>query len=493
MVAELVSGLPGRLLLEVTAEVVVLAIHAAVMVAILRSERRQPSATLAWLLAVALLPFVGVGLYLLIGQTRSRRIRKRSRRLVRRLSAVLASCPVRGHPPGEGDPEPRTEAALRLGERLTHQPATQGNAVEILAGAAATYRSMLAAIAAARKQIHVEFYIIQPDATGAALRDRLATRAREGIEVRVVYDAIGSSRLDDAFWAPLTAAGGKHAVFHPVMPWTRVLRRRDRVDFRNHRKLVVVDGAVGFAGGINIGREYLGLDPTFGDWRDTHLRIEGPAVLELQQVFSMDWMSAAGEDPLPSWFPEPLSAADPGALVQVVDSGPDTPLSPVEQITLHAVGSAQRRAWLTTPYFVPSPAISAALVNASLRGVDVRLLVPAHPDHLVVSLASRSYFRELLEAGARVYLYSRGFLHAKTMVVDSWMGTIGSTNMDMRSFRLNFELNAFVYDRSFTDELAGQFLLDLEHAREYTMDDHRERPQALRFAHQVARLLSPLL
>ena len=256
---------------------------------------------------------------------------------------------------------------------------------------------------------------------------------------------------------------------------------------------MIVDGRVGFTGGINVGREYLGLDPEIGHWRDTHLRIEGPAVLSLQEVFALDWLSAADhEEAIESWFPEPELYED-GCLVEIVDSGPDTEWAPVEQIYLHAIAHARTRVWLATPYFVPSAPLEALLFNAAMRGIDVRILLPERADSLLVNFASRSYFSQLLSGGVRIFLYERGFMHAKTMVVDEWMGTVGSANMDVRSFQLNFELNAFVFDPRFCKELARQFLLDLSHAREHTSEDEQRIHFGKRVLQQTSRLFSPLL
>lgn len=474
---------------------VVLLLHLGLILVIVSAERRQPSATLAWLLTVIFLPGIGVVLYLLIGETHSRRQVRRARTDTARIQALISTHGLdeRIAQAAGGGIDPRTEGLLRLGRRVSGAPATEGNRVEPLFNAAATYRSMIEAVERARHHIHVLFYIIQPDATGAALRDRLVQRARSGIEVRVLYDAVGSLATKDRFWDPLRAAGGEVAVFNPVFRPLSRLRRRDRIDFRNHRKIFVVDGRIGFTGGVNVGREYLGLDPEMGHWRDTHMRIEGPAVLSLQEVFARDWLSATdGATTLDEsgWFPEP--AAPPGdCLVQIIDSGPDSEWAPVAQSYTQALAGARQRAWLTTPYFIPSPSIEEALVTAALRGADVRLLLPERADSLVVSLASRSYYRPLLEAGVRIFHYRRGFVHAKTMVVDSWVGTIGSANLDMRSFRLNFELNAFVFARSFTDALADQYLIDLRGAREITLQTAVDFPRRLMY--QSARLLSPLL
>lgn len=487
-----------------------IALHAAVVVSILMGQRRQPTATLAWLLTVTLIPFAGALLYVIIGRTRTARFVRRTRRAAELLRAVFEERGSRSWQPDSDAPDldERTSDMLALGERLGSVRASLGNRVEMLVNGPAFYRSLYESVSEAERQIHVQFYIIQPDETGTSLRDRLTEAAGRGIEVRVLYDAVGSSSLDDAFWQPLVDAGGTVFAFNPVSIFTSAFRRRDRIDFRNHRKLVVVDGRIGFAGGINIGREYLGLDPEIGHWRDTHLRLEGPAVLSLQEVFALDWRIGCDEKAaFGSWFVTPV-VTDEGALVQIVDSGPDSEWSPVEQIYFQAIASARERVWLTTPYFVPSPAIEAALVAASMRGLDVRLLVPMKADSLVIDLASRSYFGHLLHAGVRVFLYEgfrrrrfargrnserKGFLHAKTMVVDSWMGTIGSANMDMRSFRLNFELNAFVYDRSLCDQMARQFELDLAQASEYTLESAAKTSYPSRLAQQSARLMSPLL
>jgi cardiolipin synthase len=470
-------------------------IHGAVIVSILIGQKRQPTATLAWILTVTLIPFAGIFLYLLIGRTKTRRILRRTRKAARALAPVVERHGMRAWHPLDGlsREERRTCDLIILGERLTAARTSRLNEVTPLDSAAATYRAMLEAIDAAQHHVHILFYIIQPDQTGQILRDRLVHCATRGVSVKVIVDAVGSARLPDSFWTPLVDAGGRVAAFNPVSIFTSELRRRDRVDFRNHRKLVIVDGRVAFTGGINIGREYLGLDPEIGHWRDTHLKIAGPAVLSLQEVFALDWLSAAGHDrSIESWFPEPELHED-GCLVEIVDSGPDTEWAPVEQIYLHAIAQARQRVWLATPYFVPSAPLDAMLFNAAMRGIDVRILLPERADSLLVNLASRSYFSQLLGGGVRIFLYERGFMHAKTMVIDEWMGTVGSANMDVRSFQLNFELNAFVFDPRFCRELARQFQIDLGHAREHTSEDESRLGLGQRILQQISRLFSPLL
>jgi len=321
----------------------------------------------------------------------------------------------------------------------------------------------------------------------------LVDKAKAGVEVRVLCDGLGSMRLPDDFWAELVSAGGKAAVFAPVKI-APMLRRRDHVNFRNHRKIVIVDGIIGLTGGINIGREYLGLDPEVGEWRDTHVRIEGPAVLGMQQTFIEDWLHTTDEL-LDSgrYFPEPSSVAPGAATVQVIGSGPDRPWAIIHQLHFLAVVYSQKRVWLTTPYFVPDRVLQTALITAALRGVDVRLLLPKKSDSRLVDWASRFYFAELLEAGVRIYEYGAGFLHAKTMVVDSWLATIGSSNMDIRSFSLNYEINAFAYDETAAMALVDQFRSDLLLAKEVAPGWSEGLSYPRRLLHAFAGLLSPLL
>lgn len=456
-------------------------------------ERRAPAATLAWVLAVALVPVLGAVLYLFFRVRAAKRNIKTWEAVSNRLDEVLADQRIGDGSDVFDDCDERTRQLLRLGNRLATTPATGGNYSDILVNARATYDAMFEAIERARHHVHVEFYIIQPDPSGEALRERLVERARAGVEVRVLADAVGSIALPSEFWDPLIEAGGKAAFFSPVNPLYR-LRRRDRIDFRNHRKIVVCDGYEGFTGGINVGKEYLGMNPDLGHWRDTHIRLDGPAVLGLQRTFAEDWLQATDETlGDPCYFPAPKLPVPGADIVQIIDSGPDRARSPIRHVYFQAITSARDRVWVTSPYFVPDTVIEEALITAALRGVDVRLLLPNKSDAWLVGLASRAFYPNLLEAGIRIYEYDRGFIHAKTLVVDDWVGTVGSANMDIRSFRLNYELNAFVYGATFCDELADQFLVDIGHAREITLASQRELGYFQRLGRSFASLLSPLL
>jgi cardiolipin synthase len=458
-------------------------------------ERRQPAATLAWIFAVLFLPLLGVLLYFWLGMKRVVIHSRRSSEAADKVQGAIAAYQLTGYRTGAGGLGygPHVATLVRLGEALVG-PATRGNRCRLLINGAATYRAIIQAIQAAEDHLHLESYIIQPDDTGTKLRDRLTARAQEGIRVRVLYDAVGSAGLPRDFWAPLLEAGGQALAWSPVGPWNR-LRSRDRIDFRNHRKNIIVDGKVGFTGGINVGREYLGLDPEIGHWRDTHVRIEGPAVHSLQRIFAEDWFREAGELLGEArYFPQPTEAPPAEeAIVQILDSGPNRSWAPIHRVYNQAIALATERVWITSPYFVPDAVIEEALTTAALRGVDVRLLLPAKSDVALVSIASRAYYGQLLDAGVRIFEYARGFVHAKTLVVDDWLATVGSANMDIRSFHLNYELNALVLGRDFNVEVRQSFLDDLSFAREIERSAVASESYPKRIVQAVARLLSPLL
>lgn len=457
-------------------------------------ERRQPAATLAWIFSVLFMPIVGVFLYLMFGLRRTIKRSRKADQLARHTAQVFRRYAVASHRDAPEAIAARVESLVALGMRVEHAPASSGNAVAVLRNAAATYRAMLEALRDARDHIHVLFYIIQPDETGRTLRAALIEKAREGVKVRVLCDAIGSARLPRGFWEPLREVGGTAELFSPVRFFRPRVRQRDHINFRNHRKIVVVDGRVGLTGGINIGREYLGLDPAVGKWRDSHLRIEGPAVVGLQQTFIEDWLATTGELlDAPRYFPPPTEPLPGEHVVQIIASGPDRQWSLIHRLNALAIAHARKRVWITSPYFVPDRVIQQALTTAALCGLDIRLLVPARSDSRLVDWAARSYYGELLDAGVRVFVYERGFLHAKTLIVDDWLGSIGSANMDIRSFHLNYELNAFVYGRPVVEELAQHFLGDLGGAHELPRDWSTTLTYPQRLLHAAAGLMSPLL
>lgn len=482
-------------LLQIGITVVLAVAHVTVVVSLLVRERRQPSSTMAWILTLTFLPVIGLLAYWMFGRVRAQRLSDAYSKSAEAITLLEERLGLGAGPDdmlGE-EADERTMHVLQLTQRLSSTPLRRRNDVQLLVDGAATYASVLKAIRAARKHIHIESYIIQSDEVGRALRDELAARAREGVEVRLVCDGLGSVWVPQGFWSKLRDAGGEVAVFRPVGPLLKRVPWRDRFDFRNHRKLVIIDGTIGFTGGINVGREYLGRDPDIGPWRDTGVRIEGPAVHGLQRAFAADWLHASGKQiDRETYFPPPV-IHDDGCAVQVIDSFPMQTHSPISYLFTLCFHLARERIWLSTPYFIPEPPLNEALLTAALRGVDVRLLVPLKADHRVVGLASASYFPVLLEAGVRIYRYEPGFMHAKMLVIDDWACAVGSANMDIRSFHLNYELSAFMFGAEFCHRVASQFEKDFAQSIERTLDDEQEVRLPLRLVRAGARLLSPLL
>ena len=362
--------------------------------------------------------------------------------------------------------------------------------VELLASGGATLEALLREVTQARRHIHLEYYSFEPDHTGTRLLQALTERARAGVQVRLLVDAIGSARLlsrhGRALLDELRAAGGELAVFHP----RRLDRLRPLVNLRTHRKIVVVDGHAGFVGGINLTDDENEQVRPHDAYRDTHLLIRGGAVRWLQYVFLKDWHYAEGRPP--GHDAHLLPEQPPGSLpVQIVASGPDTDMEGVHRAMIDALHLARQRIWLATPYFVPTEAALTALTNAALRGVQVKLMVPERSDSRIVTAAARSYYDELQAAGVLVFEYRGRVLHAKTLVVDEDYGMVGSANFDNRSFRLNFEVAAVVFDASFNGQLAAMFQADLSHCQ--LVPTHRHAPPLQRLFEAVARLGSPLL
>ncbi|MEO6104081.1 MAG: cardiolipin synthase, partial [Pseudoxanthomonas sp.] len=354
----------------------------------------------------------------------------------------------------------------------------------------ATYAALIAAVRSARHHVHLEYYIYQPDQTGRALRDALVERARAGVQVRLLLDAVGSSKTPASFFRELIDAGGELSWFHP-MRFGRIWER-PWLNLRTHRKIVVIDGDIGFAGGINITDEE---NERLRDdaYRDLHLRIEGDAVRGLQLVFVEDWAYATGKREFIGEVARAMPEPCPGPVAaQVITSGPDSDWEAIHRLHVSAIHAASHRVWLVTPYFVPGEAAKMALTSASFAGIDVRLLVPRQSDSRLVTYAARSYFDTLLAAGVKVYEYGPRMLHTKALLVDDDLCMIGSANFDSRSFRLNFEICLLFHDAGVATTLAKLIESEFAHAPRVRAD--RERPLLrARLPEAFARLLSPLL
>ncbi|MGA9286922.1 MAG: cardiolipin synthase, partial [Anaerobacillus sp.] len=366
---------------------------------------------------------------------------------------------------------------------------TQDNSIKVFTDGEKKFDALLKDIESAKDHIHFQYYIFQKDNLGKRIVEKLASKAREGVKVRLLYDEMGSRKTRKKFFKELIAAGGEVEVFFP----SRIPYVNTRLNYRNHRKLVIIDGLTGYVGGFNVGDEYLGLNAKFGYWRDTHLRIEGSATLAMQTRFLLDWNHAARNKVGYEACYFPIVSSPGKAGVQVVSSGPDSEWEQIKNGYIKLITSAKRTIFIQTPYFIPDASLLDALRIAALSGVDVRLMIPNKPDHPFVYWATYSYVGELLKAGVTMYIYQNGFIHAKTIAVDGEISSVGTANIDVRSFRLNFEVNAFIYDEEITRQLEQIFIEDMEKSNELTVGNYLERSMWIRFKESISRLLSPIL
>jgi cardiolipin synthase A/B len=456
-------------------------------------QKREPVATLSWILILAVLPYFGFIIYHVFGPQRI--VRQRLRRARSRLSKdeTRVVAPTL-------HTQPETLELSRTATKTTAIGPSRATRVDFLIDGHAKYTRLLADIAQAQHHVHLEYYIFTPDQSGRALRDALTVCAQRGVRVRLLLDAIGSAKASQRFFAEFEAAGGELVWFHP----TKFLRfwHRPWMNLRTHRKIVVIDHRIGYTGGINITdeeNEALRADA----YRDLHVRMEGEVVRSLEQVFVEDWVYASGRRDVMSELArtQPLMNVDDAnamaaeastVAAQVLTSGPDSPWETIHRLHVGAIHAAQKRVWLVTPYFVPGEAATMALTSAALGGVDVRLLVPKRSDSLLVTLAARSYYDDLIAAGVKIYEYGPRMLHTKALLVDDHIAMIGSANFDHRSFRLNFEVTMLFADTDVAARLAR--LIEGEFASAPRVRDDRRRPLLRsRLPEALARLLSPLL
>jgi cardiolipin synthase len=445
---------------------------------------RTPQGAVGWAVFLFTAPHFAVPIFLFLGHSRFSgyvEMRREMHETVDDLTRAIAL---------------NTAARLdRLGDRQKHirafetlagQRVLAGNATRILVDGPAAFADIFAAIDAARDYILVQFYTFRDDALGREMARHLASRAEAGVRVHVLYDAIGSVGLPGAYIEDLRASGVNILNFHTE----RRSRNRFQINFRNHRKIVVVDGQTGYVGGLNVGDEYMGRAARFGHWRDTQLRIDGPAVAELQFAFAEDWLWASGGVLDLHWQPK-RQAAERDVLI--LSSGPADQLETGSLYFCNAINAARERLWIASPYFVPDVDILATLKLAALSGVDVRLLVPDVRDHWLVWLAAFSYFDEVRRAGVKIYRYTDGFMHSKVLLVDDWMASIGTINLDNRSCRLNFEITALVIDDDVTAEVATMLEADFARSEIYETAFRDIPHRLIRLASPFARLFAPIL
>jgi cardiolipin synthase A/B len=471
---------------------VVLLLTILVMVVVIIMENQDPIKTLSWILILFLIPLGGIILYIYFGVNPKKRkmiIMKEmadkmslDRLIQDQLIRLNKKIFIR---------DPKLVQKRHLMKLLLNNSKaliTEYNNIRVLNNGRQTFGSIIYELENALDHIHLEFYIIEDDQIGNRVKEILMRKASAGLEVKVLYDDLGSWSLSRRYIRELTSAGVKVMNFMPV----RTYAFANKVNFRLHRKIIVVDGRVGFVGGINIADRYLrGLGKN-NRWRDTHLRLEGESVRSLQAIFLLDWNYAMHTSDYDlRYFPDNLITES--KLVQIVASGPDSDWESIMQAYFAAISTAARYVYISTPYFLPNQSILTALKTAALSGIDVKLLLPERNDSWVVGRSSRSYVKELLDAGVHVYFYLKGFTHSKLMIVDDVFSSVGTANMDIRSFNQDFEANALIYDEPVTRHLRQDYEDDIANSKEIFLESWEQRRLLDKVQESVARMFSPLL
>lgn len=453
---------------------------------VLLLENRNPIRSIAWVLVIMFLPLLGVFFYLVLGQN----LRQKKKIIKRRIRKF----------------EPENNAAIHPDELLNKNLCTNtlnlikliqneddnvvygNNNITVLSEPEKTFDSIFKDIEQAKSHIHIEFYIISNDRVGHKLKELLIKKAQEGVEVKLIYDYWGCFELNKAYFRSLKKAGVEFQAFYPP----RFPYIFSRINFRSHRKIVIVDGKTGYTGGVNMADRYLYGD-YLGAWRDTMVKLEGSAVYGLQETFHADWYFTCKEMLKDSkYFPKPEKFNNDN-IIQIVDGGPDKQFKDIMLGFYQAITTASEYLYIHTPYFMPTDEILTAILTAALRGVDVRLMIPTKSDTSMAQASNNSFIERLHEAGVKVYWYTSGFLHSKTFVIDDKISTIGTANMDFRSFEQNFEVNAFIYDRETALKLKALFMEDLELSKEIIPSEWKKRPKYMRIKESFSRLFSPAM
>lgn len=457
-------------------------------------EKRDVTATWAWLLTLTMLPVVGFVMYFFIGKKMAADHiydLKTQKSLGMSELAEFQKEMLEEEEFDDADPEEeyRVTTAILLLES-NESILTRGNKVEVITDGEEKFNRFIDDIRNAQEHIHILYYTFRSDALGHRIMEALEERAAAGVEVLVVYDALGCRGNDRKFFDRLESLGGEAKVFFGSrIPFVNL-----RMNYRNHRKILVVDGKIAYMGGFNIGDEYLGLGP-LGNWRDTHLRIQGNAVLTLQSRFFMDWNAVVSESERVKYEDRyfPISPKMGDTTMQIAASGPENDIQAIKMGFIKMISQAKKSIYIQTPYFIPDMSVHEIIEVAAMSGVEVNIMIPCKPDHPFVYRATEYFAKDILEAGANVYIYEDGFFHSKVMVVDDEISTVGSANMDVRSFRLNFEINSFIYDETIAEELVMNFKRDIKKSRKLDLEYFEKQSKWRKFKQQFSRLLSPIL
>lgn len=451
-------------------------------------ERRNPSTTWAWLLILIFFPIVGFIVYLFFGQNLSRE-KIFNKKIIKDNEKSTYLKKLRFSYKYDIDAIENADT-IRMLYKSSGSIFTQNNHVQLYFDGEEKFGALFSEIKNAKKFIHIEYYIIQKDTIGLKLINALTEKAKEGVEIKLLFDAMGSRKITPSIVKPLIEAGGKVFSFFP----SKISFINRRINYRNHRKIVVIDSQVAFLGGFNIGNEYISKDPKIGYWRDTHIKIMGEAINDLEERFLLDWTYASNEyiDDYSKYFIS-KTFNEPDVGLQIVSSGPDLKEQHIRNGYIKIINHAKNTLYLQSPYFVPDDSMLNALKICALSGKDVRIMIPGNPDHIFMGWAANAYIKTLLDCGIKVYLYNNGFIHCKTIMADGSVCSIGTANMDIRSFKLNFETNAFIYNRNICTTVEKQFLKDMEYCTEVTLQNFQSRPLRSKIFESITRLLSPIL
>ena len=452
-------------------------------------ERKEPTTTWAWLLIMLLLPGVGFLIYLLLGQNLSRERLFKAKKIIDK-NKRLEICKEWEKTSKNSHSSNAYFDLIKMNFNHSGAKYTTNNKVKTYYNGQDKFKDLITDLRNAKKFINIEYYIFRNDKIGKQFSNILEQKAKEGVEVRFLVDSMGSYKLTKRSLKKYLINGGKFAIFFPgILPHINT-----RINYRNHRKIVVIDGLYGYTGGFNVGDEYLGKDKSIGYWRDTNIRIEGEAVNDLTDRFLLDWCYAAKEDIEDlEVYHNKVHETKGDIGIQIVTSGPDHNEEYIKNSYLKMINNAKKNVYLETPYLVPDASMGEALKISALSGVDVRIIIPGKPDHFFMEWAASAYIEELLEAGVKVYKYNNGFIHAKTIAADSQVSTVGTANMDMRSFSLNFEVNAFIYDDRVTKNLEEQFLKDIEDCYIVKYEEFLNRGKIIKIKESLIRLIAPIL
>ena len=451
-------------------------------------ERKDPTTTWAWLLILMLIPGIGFIIYLLLGQNLSRQKIFREKKIIdkTRAAGLEEMQEIRGI---KKELQDEYSDLILMNYNHCGSIYTTGNEVKTYISGEKKFQDLIKDIRAAKKFIHIEYYIFRFDDLGKAIINELKEKVDEGIEVRLLVDGMGSKSLKQKEIRYIKSLGIKLSIFFPgAFP-----RINTRINYRNHRKIVVIDGEIGYVGGFNVGNEYVNRGHQFKFWRDTHLKVKGQAVNELNKRFILDWDYASDEnlDNIIKYFPKPKEYGDVG--MQIVSSGPDHMDEYIKIAYMKIINNARKYVYIQTPYLVPDEPILEALRISALSGVDVRIIVPDKPDHFFMEWVLSANIANLIDYGVKIYRYNNGFIHSKTIVSDDIVSSIGTANMDNRSFRLNFEVNAFIYDGVVAKEQSKIFLNDQKFSTFVTKEAYEKRSRVLRIKESLIKLVSPIL